>query len=315
MPAQLEVFSRPRPLRVFFGERTNEKPSEVVGLTLNLPWLAGAPCEEIFDHVVPLGAEDGIDLYRSDDLLIGHASTPFEGADLSGAAQRLYERVLTACRGRHLYRIWNYVPRINEDTAGLENYRAFCRGRSVAFEKNFGGSYQQKLSSASAVGCEGSILETLFVAGKSVPTHIENPEQIPAYQYPLEYGPRSPSFSRATTVKDGTRQWVFVSGTAAIKGHHTVSTRTLAEQIDCTLDNLRLVSRASGIGDTLGAGDGWERHFKVYLRRASDLAATTTALERSLLSPVDRVTYLRADICRAALDVEIEATLTKRDKE
>jgi len=85
---------------------------------LNLPWLAGAACEEIFDNILPAGIENRVTLYRSGNLLVGHASEAFEGGDLSGSSQRLYERLLAACRGRHLYRIWNYVPRINEFTAG-----------------------------------------------------------------------------------------------------------------------------------------------------------------------------------------------------
>jgi hypothetical protein len=311
MSVRLETLPRSYPLRIAFEAQGREKPASPVHLRVNIPLLAGAEYEEIFTNLVPVRESEGISLYHSGNLLVGHASEPFQNDDLSGHSQRLYERLLAACRGRHLYRIWNYVPRINAFTAGLENYRAFCRGRSVAFEAHFGESYQTKLSSASAVGCDGTRLETVFVAGEAAPVHVENPEQVPAYQYPVEHGPRSPSFSRATTVRDGAYQWVFVSGTAAIKGHITVAPSTLLEQVECTLDNLRLVSRASGIGESLGAGEGWQRHFKVYLRRAEDLAATTQVLQRSLVKTNDRVTYLKSDICRAALDVEIEATLVR----
>ena len=314
MPAQFEPLPRHRPFRVGFLQAPGEKQLPDLTLKISVPWLAGVATEEIFADLQPSGSSAGVSLYRSDNLLVGYASEPFVGANLSGQAQRLYERVIASSQGRHLYRIWNYVPRINELTAGLENYRAFCRGRSVAFETSFGGAFQQKLSSASAVGSDGNSLETIFVAGESVPVHVENPEQTPAYQYPIEYGPRSPSFSRATTVKAGNREWVFVSGTAAIKGHVTVAPGTLLEQVDCTLDNLRLVSLASGVGESLGASDGWQRHFKVYLRNPKHLAATADALQRSLLQPTDRVTYLKSDICRAALDVEIEATLVRPQK-
>ncbi|MGC4075211.1 MAG: hypothetical protein QM760_22460 [Nibricoccus sp.] len=53
-------------------------------------------------------------------------------------------------------------------------------------------------------------------------------------------------------VEEGGRTWVFVSGTASIKGHVTVGVGSLREQIEGTLDNLRLISRASGVGDNLG---------------------------------------------------------------
>ena len=83
----------------------------------------------------------------------------------------------------------------------------------------------------------------------------------------------------------------------------------MGAQIDCTLDNLRLISRAAEAGDELGADRGWTRHFKIYLRTAAELPAVRVHLERELLQPADHVVYLRADICRAELKIEIEATL------
>jgi chorismate lyase / 3-hydroxybenzoate synthase len=112
-------------------------------------------------------------------------------------------------------------------------------------------------------------------------------------------------------VRDGQHTWTFISGTSAIKGHETVAPGALDAQLECTLDNLRLMSRASGLGEDLGAERVKQRHFKVYLRHPSDLAAARMRLERSLLRPQDVVTYLQADICRAALNIEIEATLTE----
>ena len=45
------------------------------------------------------------------------------------------------------------------------------------------------------------------------------------------------------------------------------------------------------------------------MRDTGDVTAVHARLERSLLKPTDHVIYLRADICRAELVVEIEATL------
>ena len=57
-----------------------------------------------------------------------------------------------------------------------------------------------------------------FLAGRAVPRHFENPRQVPAFEYPAQYGPRPPSFSRATAVKAGEGRWIFISGTAAVVG-------------------------------------------------------------------------------------------------
>lgn len=276
---------------------------------IDLPWLAGADTEEIFPAVTAAGSVDGVQLFRAGGVLIGHARELPETDDFAAQAEAIYLRVLTAARGHHLCRIWNYVPQINALTGGLEHYQAFCQGRSLAFEAEFGREFKAVLPAASAVGSHGAHLDVIFAASETAPRHFENPDQMPAYQYPVEHGPRSPSFARATVVRDGARTWTFISGTAAIKGHQTIAPDSLDAQLDCTLDNLRLISRTVGLADDLGAGRVTERHFKIYLRHAADLAATQARLDRELLRPGDIVTYLNADICRAALAVEIEATL------
>lgn len=301
------LLSRSCPLRIAFAEGTVDVATPTVEVAV--PLLAGAGTEEIFSAVTSVGSADGVRLFRSDGLLLGHAREPFDSDDLTAHAESLYRRVLTATRGRHLCRIWNYVPQINATVAGVENYRAFCQGRSLAFEARFGRDFKALLPAASAVGSTGRHLDVIFAASEATPHHFENPEQIPAYQYPVEHGPRSPSFARATVARDGARTWTFISGTAAIKGHQTIAPGSLDAQLDCTLDNLRLISRAVGLADDLGAGRMAGRHFKIYLRHASDLPAAQLRLDGALLRPGDVATYLQADICRGALAVEIEATL------
>jgi chorismate lyase/3-hydroxybenzoate synthase len=298
------------PLTIEFGAVSAGAMDDPVGsgLRLPVPLLAGEAVEKIFDEVHPSGEKDGFRLFRRGGLLLGCALEPAR-PDLAAQTQRLYQRLLAIARGRHLYRIWNYVPRINASVAGLENYQAFCRGRSVAFEEELGPAFKPALPAASAVGGDDRHLAVVFAAGSAVPRHMENPEQTPAYEYPPEHGPRSPSFARATMVEEEGRRYVFISGTSAVKGHATVAPGALDGQLACTLDNLRLISQAIGLGDAFGAKKIFARHFKIYLRRAGDLAVVRAALEAALLRPGDRVTYLRADICRAALNLEIEAAL------
>jgi hypothetical protein len=256
---------------------------------------------------------NALELYqdRAQDLLVGRAGAPFAPMTIAQDSRLLYARVLAACAGRHLYRIWNYLPRINERTEGLEHYRAFCLGRSLAFEDALGAGFGRQVPAASAVGSEGDTLEVIFVAGRQAPRHVENPEQVPAYDYPAQYGPRPPSFARATVVGRGAATTVFVSGTAAIKGHASLAPDDVDGQIDAVLDNLRLVVGASGAEDALRQGDGWQRRFKVYLRRASDLPLAARRLQAELLTPRDAVVWLRTDLCRAELRIEVEATLAR----
>jgi hypothetical protein len=132
---------------------------------------------------------------------------------------------------------------------------------------------------------------------------------VPAYHYPIQHGPRAPSFARATVGQEGGRTLTFISGTAAIRGHETVAPGSFDEQLDCTLDNLRLISTSAGLGEKLAAGSATRRFFKIYLRHARHYAAAKACLEATLFQPGDTVIYLQADICREALDLEIEATL------
>ena len=276
---------------------------------LSIPVLAGVEEETLFLGAKPIGRREGFQLFQQGDFLIGAVAETVE-ADLSDQTRRLYTRLLAAAQGRHLVRVWNYVPKINESSSeGMENYRLFCAGRSLAFETALGEACEHHMPAASAVGGEAGRLAVIFAATSVPPKHFENPEQIPAYEYPPEHGPRSPSFSRATRVEAEGRTLIFISGTAAIKGHATVAPHDLAGQIDCTLDNLRLISRECDLGDRLGADGGWERHFKIYLRHAGDYQAAAAALAGELLLPDDKVMWLHADICRAALVIEIEATL------
>lgn len=280
-------------------------------IKLNASWLAGEPVDELFSRSKASENSHGFALFESGGILFGYGSVRFEGGHLAEAARDLYHRMLRATRGLHLYRIWNYVPRINETEVGLENYRAFCQGRSLAFEEFFGTEFVRELSAASAVGCRGDSIQLVFAAGLSRGRHFENPAQVPAYRYPSEHGPRSPSFARATIATGDGRRYVFVSGTAAIKGHGTVAPGEIIGQMDCTLHNLHLISREIGLGDNLGAEGGWERHFKIYLRHPRDLGYARMRLEPDWIRPEDKATYLQADICRSALQIEIEATLVR----
>ncbi|MDB6113912.1 MAG: hypothetical protein JWQ62_857 [Lacunisphaera sp.] len=274
-----------------------------------VPVLAGEAVEELFGAARPAGRMGDVALFQSGDWLIGAATVP-GGDGLEEATRRLYRDIFTATNGRHLARIWNYVPAINETGAGgLENYRVFCRGRSLAFEQHYGTGFNARLPSASAVGTKAAALTVAFAACAIAPRHVENPLQVPAYAYPGEYGPRPPSFARATVVPGREQAAVFISGTAAIRGHATLPTRDTGEQLECTLGNLREISRACGIGPDLDAGGASTRNFKVYLRHAEDRAMVAATLDGRLLTGTDRVSYLQANICRATLLVEIEVSL------
>jgi hypothetical protein len=273
-------------------------------VAMAVPLLAGDPREPILPSAERERSAGGLSLWRSGEEIAGSIRTA-PGSDIEGATADLYSRVFGALGGRRLYRMWNLVPRINAGgPGGLENYRSFCRGRSLAFEAAYGAGFARSLPASTAVGTAADQLAVVFLAGARPPRHYENPAQIPAYEYPPEHGPRPPSFARATVVERPGRTDAFISGTSAVVGHATVAPNDTAAQLDCTIENLRGISRACGLGE--GPGAAGKRHFKVYLRKASDLPGVARELERRMLAEGDRVSYLEADICRAELNVEIE---------
>jgi chorismate lyase/3-hydroxybenzoate synthase len=268
-----------------------------------LPFLGGRPVEEVLEPAVRVDGSGAFSLWSGPGGLAGWARAE-PGQDLEGATRRVYGDLLRAAGQRHLYRIWNCVPKINRDNGqGLENYRAFCKGRSLAFEAALGQGFTRRLPASTAVGTPEALLTVAFLAGECPAQHVENPAQVPAYEYPPEHGPRSPSFARASVIAAADRLDAFISGTSAIMGHATVAPHDTASQLDCTLENLRLVFQACGVGS------GGVRHFKVYLRRPGDYQSVAREVQGRLLAPGDRVTYLCSDICRAALNVEIEVSV------
>ncbi|MES1194365.1 MAG: hypothetical protein ABUL65_00635, partial [Opitutus sp.] len=202
------------PLKIALGA------DETGMLDAGLPVLGGDAIEELFPDAQPAGRAGALTLFRQGDWLLGGATVFTGGLGLEAVTEGLYTDIFQATAGLHLARIWQYVPAINAPgPGGLENYRLFSRARSLAFERQYGTGFKQLLPSASAVGSKLGALTVIFAASPAIPRHVENPLQVSAYDYPPDYGPRAPSFARATVVPGGT---VFISGTAAIRGHATV---------------------------------------------------------------------------------------------
>jgi enamine deaminase RidA (YjgF/YER057c/UK114 family) len=230
-------------------------------------------------------------------------------AALHAATDRAYRAIFAALEAgehRHLARIWHYVPDINGVADGEERYRHFNAARRAAFER----ARQATAAAAPAATAVGSVgghpFTVFFLASAEPPVTIENPRQVSAYDYPPRYGPVSPLFSRAGFVRDGDAAHLFVSGTASIVGHRTLHPGDPAAQTHEALVNLGIVvataNRVAGPGPrAFGA-----LRVKAYLRRPGDLETVRAQIARHAL-PVESVRYLRADICRPDLLVEIEA--------
>ncbi len=263
-----------------------------------MPWLAG-PREEVIATGGPVLEENGFFVTCREDLQAGIALAPAD-LDIRAAARFLYESLLDRLHGQALYRVWNYVPQINQEVNGLENYRAFNAGRHEAFHAAYGPSFASHLPAASALGTQGGPFTLCYLAGPAPARHFENPEQVPSFQYPAAYGPTPPSFARGTVVSHpGVKSW-YLSGTASIKGHASLGAG-FAGQARLTFDNVRLMFARMDLPGT--AGGTW----KIFLRHRHDLAAAQAAFAEAFPDATGAM-FLEADICRRALLLEVEAT-------
>lgn len=206
---------------------------------------------------------------------------------------------------RHLLRVWNHLHAINDGEGDLERYRQFCIGRARGLE----GLKPECLPAGTAVGRRdrAGLLQICWLAGSHPGRPVGNPRQVQAYQYPRQYGPAPPSFSRAILLANDE---LMGSGTASIVGHESRHGGNLEAQIDETLTNLRELclagNRMTARSQRANGGDATVTA-KVYLRRG-ETARAAAARIRSGLPGVKELLLLEADICRRELLVEIECT-------
>ncbi|WP_291523599.1 hypothetical protein [Acidithiobacillus sp.] len=257
---------------------------------------------------------------RSATLTLGSitlAITTFtgDGDDVSpppiqSCAQEAYQQIFNLLQHighPHLLRVWNFLPDINGTTHGLEHYRQFNVGRQSAFIAHNRLAEESSIPAASAVGTSTENLVVHFLAGQHKSVALENPRQISAYCYPKKYGPCSPTFSRGGWLNLDRQHVLFISGTASIVGHNTLHIDDVAAQ---TKESIRNISAVIDEANRV-AGNHLHKlntlNYRVYFRNTADLTIIQTELNRLIAPPVETL-YIQADICRAELLVEIEAT-------
>lgn len=285
---------------------------------LPVPVLAGSACVDAW-----LGGDKlhdgrtGAVRWRHDGQWL-HGVLDVADADtgLAAAAEQAYRDVFATLRDTgfgHVLRFWNYLPRINVQSDGLERYRQFNAGRQQAFVAS-GHSAFEGAPAACAIGTAAGDLRIRFLAGRSAPLPIENPRQVSAYRYPSSYGPRAPTFSRAALAALGAGEVaLFISGTASIVGHETQHLGDVSAQTLETVTNLQAVLAAAQghCSAPLLLGD---MSPCVYVRHRADQAVVKAALDSAWGADSEAArsaVYVQADICRAELLVEVEGHITR----
>lgn len=268
-------------------------------------WRVGSPVED--------EARDGLRVHRAGGLAVVAVEVAEAGQGVEAATELAYRRLLAAVRPSphpYMIRIWNYLADINAGQGDDERYRRFCVGRARAVDAMF----NDPPPAATAIGVDGAPdrVQVVALCADGPGVALENPRQTPAWQYPREYGPVSPGFSRGALLGTGRAQRLLASGTASIVGHVSRHPGDVRAQLEESLSNLDALLEQGAARSGLRYGRSGCEALRVYLRHARDADASRAVLAGAGL-PAERVLHLRGDVCRAELLVEIEGVFAPLD--
>ena len=279
-------------------------PAGGLGVEVNLPALVGTGMTELWhaEGKLESGCEGLVQFACGSHYLAGKVEIDEHGAGgLAEAARSAYAAIsrFTLRSGhRHLLRMYNYFSDINVGDGDAERYKLFCSGRAAGFRELTDPTWP----AATAIGRQdhSGVLQVYWLAGDEPGQPLENPRQVSAFNYPRQYGPSPPTFSRAMQVAGG----MLISGTGSVLGHASHHPDDLPAQLDEILRNHASLRQAGGV--SAGALRGHGTLLKIYLRDAAAAGFVASYL-RERLPAHAQFLVLGADICRHELLVEIDA--------
>ena len=239
-------------------------------------------------------------------VLIQDLAEPPSGdlAALTKAAYRDIFEALQATAHSRMAKVWNYLGAINEGDGDEERYRKFSVGRAAAFAEF--ALLDHSAPAGTGIGTTRARGLTIITLASRHPLLLaENPRQTSAFQYPRQYGPSSPKFARGAAVFAGSHALHLLSGTAAIVGHESLHPADVELQLDETLRNI------AALGESISVLDGDSVH-RVYMREPGDINTIAAKLESQLGIKQEEMLFLRGDICRSELLIEIDGVRIPR---
>lgn len=218
-----------------------------------------------------------------------------------------------------LLRSWNFIPNINGcNDESIENYQAFCKSRALAYAD--AELQERQMPAATGISSHSKNICGYILASKgSDYRHLENALQRPAYEYPRRYGPKSPSFARATLFNGAaeradTPTQFFLSGTASIRKSETMWHDDIVKQVQTMMENVSYLvgpenARIHNHGASMELADF--DHFKVYFRRMEDYQIIKDLLVDAWRIAPEKLFFMNVDICRSDLLVEVEGCINR----
>jgi chorismate lyase/3-hydroxybenzoate synthase len=271
------------------------------------PCAPGAPFE-VWRTTATVTAwrDGGVAGADGDGLSFGWVECDEADGGIAAATERAYREIarhLSRSAHPYLLRMWNYLDAITDGEDDAERYRQFCVGRIAGLD-----GYVHPFPAGTAIGrCDGvRRLQVYWLAAREPGLPLENPRQVPAWEYPRQYGPRPPSFARAMLGPSALDLPLMLSGTASVVGHASAHPEDVPAQLAESFRNFdALLARARLEAPALPERFGAASLLKVYVRRAADMPQVAALLDTALDPRVARL-VLHAEVCRRELLVEID---------
>jgi len=242
------------------------------------------------------------------------------------ASERAFETALTILKKeglniQNIIRQWNYIENIAivEDVEDApQNYQDFNDVRARYYDDV---QFEHGYPAATGIGQDtGGVIIAFIALSESDMISIKpivNPGQIDAHAYSelvLEGSSKqkcTPKFERAKLVTIGSRNYIYVSGTASIQGELTVHEGDVEKQTLTTIENIkRLFSRENqkSLGLEFDVSKVQFSHLRVYVKHKEDIPAVKKICFAEL--NCKSCLFLESDVCREELLVEIEGLFT-----
>ena len=216
-----------------------------------------------------------------------------------------------------IVRQWNYIPDIVSlaGQAGLvsQNYQEFNEIRAKWYTS---GGLSRDFPAATGIGTRGNTIRLQAIAarpGKGFRIlSLRNPVQQNAHQYSKDklvgtIRKSAPLFERGKVIFGAGRGYIWVSGTAAIRGEESIAAG-LTGQTNITCDNIENLISLKNLKD-----HGLDIHdtnidpvyIRAYVKYRADGSAVKNILDKRYPGAIIHV--LEGDVCRDELLVEVEA--------
>lgn len=210
-------------------------------------------------------------------------------------------------------RTWIYVGNITKFNDGVENYEAINTSRKNYYDGIFNTHPVIEYPASTGIGLDNDdIIITVLAYKISNPlesiTSIGNNKQTEAWHYPSALAKIAPTFSRGFRISTPSGIISLISGTASIIGADTVHENDVVAQTNVTIDNIERVIENSIEQTSSNIPLNCIIQYICYIKNPEDLDKVRQICNSRLPLSASRI-FVKADVCRDNLLVEIEAVM------